>query len=118
MAELEEMKIYQNQTDLMYYTYMITQKYPKTAKAELVNTLMEHNTKALEYIILAQKEFNPTKKLSYLNNADTELKVVKVLVRISYRYKYITKRNYGSWSRKIANVTNLLIGWMKICLKR
>lgn len=54
----------------------------------------------------------------YLNNIDVDLKVLKVLVRISYRYKYINGNNYASWSRKLANISNAVNGWIKTCVKQ
>ena len=41
MTSLEEMKIYQNYVDLFYYTYKITEKYPKYKKEGLVVDIKE-----------------------------------------------------------------------------
>ena len=48
---------------------------------------------------------------------DTELKVLKMLVRISYKRKYISIQNYEAWSRKITYTANLMGGWIRSCLK-
>ena len=53
-----------------------------------------------------------------LNNLDTDLKMLKVLIRLSYKNKYINKRNYAVWSKKIFNISNLLGAWIKSCLKQ
>ena len=51
------------------------------------------------------------------NNIDNNLKFLKVLIRISYKQRYISSKNYSSWSKKITNINNLLYGWIKACLK-
>ena len=67
----------------------------------------------MKYIILAYKEIKKEYKYSYFNKLDVDLKMLKVLIRLSYKQNYITSRNYTSWSKKIANIGNLLGGWMK-----
>ena len=49
---------------------------------------------------------------------DVDLKVLKVLVRVSYKNKYINIKNYTAWSKKITNIGNLLGGWINSCLKQ
>ena len=115
---LEELKIYQRCVDLMYYMYNITNKFPKHERLALTNDIKNHTTIILENIILAQREYDKRKRLEYLNKSDLHLKVIKVLVRISYKFKYISSKNYGAWSRKITDVSNLLYGWIKKCQKQ
>lgn len=118
MNSLEEMKIYQNYVDLFYYTYRITEKYPKYEKAGLVIDIKQVTKNGLENIINAQKEFNLTKRLNYLNKADAELKTLKVLIRTSYKFKYISSKNYAAWSHKLTNIGNNLYGWIKTCVRQ
>ena len=115
---LEELKIYQVYVDLVYYTYKITEKYPKYEKVSLVSDIKHVINNGLEYIIKAQKEYNYTTRLSYLNQVDAELKVLKVFIRTSYKFKYINSHNYASWSKKVANISNMLTSWVKLCVKR
>lgn len=114
---LEALKIYQKCIDLMYYMYNITNKYPKHEKLALTSDIKNHTTIIMKNIILAQKEYDKKIRLEYLNIIDSELKLIKVLVRISYKFKYISSKNYGAWSRKITDVSNLLYGWIKKCQK-
>ena len=63
--------------------------------------------------------FNETKeKLQYLNRLDTDLNLLKIHIRISYRYKYISSKNYATWSELVTNVGNMLGGWINSCLKK
>ena len=72
----------------------------------------------LKDIIYAQKEFDKKKRLSYLNELDANLKIVKVLIRVSHKKKYINSKNYTAWSKKITNISNLNGGWIRSCLTR
>ena len=118
MNELESLKIYQYYVDLIFYTYNITLKFPPFEKFSLVNDIKKVTNLGLECIIDAQKEFNNYKRIEYLNQNDSKLKMLKVLIRVAYKNKYISSQNYGAWSRKIAKVSNLASAWLKKCLKQ
>lgn len=116
--QLEEMEIYKKYIDLYHYTYLITQKYPKYEKYAIVSDIKKTVYLGFKNIIFAHKNYNKVERLKYLNQLDAELKVLKMLIRISYKNKYINVKNYEAWSRKITNVCNLMGGWIKSCLKR
>ena len=118
MNDLEDLKVYQYYIDLLLYTYNITLKFPDYEKFALVSDIKNVTTSGLECIIFAQKEFTTNKRVDYLNANDSKLKLLKALVRVSYKNKYITSQNYGAWSRKIAKVSNLANAWLKKCLKQ
>lgn len=84
----------------------------------LVSTIKNNTYEGMKKIILAQKEYNKSKRIIILNELDTDLKMLKVLIRISYKSKYISSKNYSSWSKKIFNIGNLLGAWIKSCLKQ
>lgn len=114
---LESLNIYKKYVDLLYYSYLILEKFPKCEKQALVTDIKNILFRGLANIIDAHKEFNKTKRLVHLNKLDSSMKVLKILVRISYKRKYINPKNYGAWSKKISDVTNLMGGWIKSCLK-
>lgn len=118
MNDLEELMIYKQYLELIYYTEKITIKYPKSEKLSLVSNIKNTTYNGMKKIIIAQKEYNKSKRISILNELDIELKMLKVLVRVSYKNKYINSKNYASWSKKIFNISNLLGGWINSCLKQ
>lgn len=115
--KLEELYLYKAHVDLMYYSYSITEKFPKKERFALYSDIKDILYKILENIIMAQKERNIKKRIDYQENIDVEIKVLLVMIRLAYRNKYINSNNYGAWSRKISNVNNLLYGWKKQCQK-
>lgn len=109
--------IYKQYIELIYYTEMITDKYPKHEKTALVSTIKNTTYTGCKNIIDAYKAYERSEKLSYLGELDSNLKFLKVLIRVSYKRKYISNRNYTSWAKKITNIGNLLGGWFRSCQK-
>ena len=118
MTEIESLQIYQKYLDLIYYTNMIIKKFPKAERFSLVADIKKVTYEGLELVIYCYKSYDLKDKIQYLNELDVKLKTLKVLVRVSYKSKYLTGGNYEAWSRKILNVSSLMGGWMKACRKR
>lgn len=118
MNELESLMIYKQYIELIYYTEKITIKYPKSEKLSLVTSIKNNTYEGMKKIILAQKKYTKGKRIIILNELDTDLKMLKVLIRISYKSKYINSKNYAAWSKKIFNISNLLGAWINSCLKQ
>jgi len=115
--DLEGLMIYKQYLEMIYYTENIVKKYPKSERLSLVSNIKDNTYSGMKKIILAQKEYNKSKRIIILNELDSDLKMLKVLIRISYKNKYINNKNYSAWSKKIMNISNLLGSWIKSCLK-
>ena len=118
MNDLEELIIYKQYLEMIYYMEMITIKYPKCEREGLVSVIKEYTYEGMKLIIKINKEYNKNKKIEILNELDVILKMLKVLVRVSYKRKYINVRNYEAWSRKINLISMSLGGWINSCLKQ
>ena len=114
--ELDELKIYKQYDELVYYTEMILKKYPKSERFSLVTSIKNKTYEGLECIIRAYKVYEKKDKYKYLNELDIYLKTLIVLIRVSYKNKYISSKNYSAWAKKITNINNLMLGWFK-CVK-
>ena len=110
--------IYQKYTDLIYYVNDILRKYPKCEQFALVKEIKTSSYTGLRYIIYAIKSYNKLDKIKYLNELDIQLKLLKIQVRISYKYKYISLQNYQVWSNHITDICNMLGGWISSCQKK
>ena len=113
MSSVEELLIYKANFNLIYYTEMIVKKFPKVENNFLVKDIRNICFDNQRLIIKTYKEINRTKKIYYLNEIDSNLKMLKVMIRVSYKKKYISPKNYGAWAKIITNVNNLLYGWFK-----
>lgn len=116
--EVTELIIYKQYLTLIYYTEMITEKYPKCEKLSLVTMIKNQTYLGIKKILLAYKYYDVKDKLKCLNELDVILKMLKVLIRVSHKRKYINNKNYAAWSKKINNIGNLLGGWIISCLKQ
>lgn len=116
--KVEELIIYKQYIELLYYTELITEKFPKSEKLSLVATIKSTSYDGIKKIIEAYKAYTKEEKIAYLSSLDSDLKFLKVLVRISYKRKYITHNNHTAWVKKLTNICNLLGGWIKACQRR
>jgi len=110
--------IYQKYLELIYYSNDIVRKYPKCENFALVQEIKHTLYTGLKNIMYAIKIFNKQDKLKYLNELDVNLNLLKVHVRLSNKYKYISMQNYQTWSEQITNICNMLGAWISSCLKK
>lgn len=110
--------IYPKYMDLVYYSNDLLRKFPKCEQFALVKEIKSTLYSGLRCIIYAIKLYNKQDKLRYLRELDIQLNLLKVHIRISYKYKYITMNNYQTWSNQLTDISNLLGGWINSCLKR
>ena len=110
--------IYQKFLELLYYTHDIVRKYPKSEKFALVSEIKQTVYEALTNLLFAIKVFNKKDKLNYLNNFDVSLTLLKVQIRLSYKYQYISSQNYEAWSSMLTDISNMLGAWVNSCLKK
>ena len=88
------LKIYQKYLELIYYSNDIVRKYPKSENFTLVSEIKQSLYTGLRNLMYAIKNYNKQDKLRYLNEFDTNLNLLKVHIRLSYKYKYISLQNY------------------------
>ncbi len=114
----DNLEIYQRYLNLIYYSNDIVRKYPKCENFALVNEIKTSLYTGLRNLMYAIKTFNKTEKLKYLNEFDINLNLLKVQIRISHKYKYISTQNYNAWSNLITDICNMLGGWINSCQRR
>ncbi len=113
--EKDNLSIYAKYLDLIYYSNDIVRKFPKSEQFSLVKEIKNTLYSGLKSIMYSVKIFNKQDKLKYLKDLDIQLCILKVHVRIAFRYKYISMQNYETWSSNITDICNLLGGWIKSC---
>ena len=104
----ETLKIYQKYLELIYYSNDIVRKYPKCENFTLVQEIKNSLYIGLRNLMYAIKSYNKQDKLRYLNEFDINLNLLKVHIRLSNKYKYISIQNYQTWSNLIADICNML----------
>ena len=109
--------IYQQYVELIYYTEQILKKYPKSERFSLCTQIKNNTYEGMKMVIVAYKKYNKQDKLIALNHLDINLKMLKILIRISKRNKYINNNNYCAWTKKLTNINGLMLGWISKCVK-
>ena len=122
MDDLEGLVIYKQYVELIYYTLSILLKYPKSERFSLAQDIKNSTYDGLKDIIYAQKEYDKKKRLSYLNELDANLKIIKVLIRVSHKKKYINSKRearsqkFSVWSKYLLYITLAMILLRFICI--
>ena len=114
----KSLKISQRYLELVNYSNDIVRKYPKCENFALVQEIKNSLYLGLRNLMYAVKSFNKKDKLQHLNELDINLSLLKVQIRLSYKYRYISLQNYQSWSTIITDICNMLGGWILSCQKR
>ena len=114
----EQLKIYQKYLELIYYSNNIVRKYPKSEKFALVQEIKHSNYVGLRNLMYAIKTYQKNEKLKFLNEFVINLNLLKIQIRLSHKYHYISTQNYEYWCRLITDICNMLGGWISSCLKR
>ena len=116
--QASNLKIYQKYLELIFYSNDIVRKYPKCENFALVKEIKNSLYIGLRNLMYAIKNYNKQEKLKNLNKFDINLNLLKVHIRLSYKYKYISMQNYQTWSKLITDICNMLGAWITSCLKR
>lgn len=112
------LEIYQKYSELVYYTYNLTKKYPKAEKFALVQEIKSNMLLGLKNLMYAVKTYNVQYKIKYLNEFDINLSLFKFYIRLSYNNKYISLQNYQTWCKLVTDICNMLGGWINSCHKK
>lgn len=113
--DLEIIKKYQ---DLILYVYKILEKYPEKEQFNLAKDTKEILLLGLKYLVFVKNSYNKAEKLHYLLEAQTNISLSLLFVRIAVKSKYITKKNYTAWSYKISEINTMLQKWIRSCQRQ
>lgn len=109
MAKKEDtLVLYSKLESLLFYAKNLLIKYPKSEKFDLCTDIKNSCYKMLELVMRALKEKNNQQRLKYLTDCDVELAIQKTLVRISYKMKYITDKNFMTWGNLLEEIGRIL----------
>ena len=103
---------------LIYYTNDLVRKYPKSETFALVKEIKNSLYSGMRLLMYSIKTYQVQNKLKYLSEFDIQLDLLKVYIRLSYKYKYITMQNYNTWSKNLTDICNMLGGWINACRKK
>ena len=90
----ERLVIYTKIENLIKYSKIILNKFPKTERYVLSTSILNNLYQSLEYVLRAYKERKKEEKLKYLKEVDIELYKLQTNVKIAYSLAYITRTKF------------------------
>ena len=106
---LEDLLIYKKYNDFIYYVYILLDKIPKYEKTSIGIDIRRIMILNLRLIIMMYKK----KRYQLIIEIDTNLLILQNLVRVLYKKKYITLKNYKAFSNKIGELFKMIGGYYK-----
>lgn len=103
---LNNLIIYKKYSDFIYYVYILLDKIPKSEKIVLGIDIRKYLITNLEMIIKYWKY----KEIDYLNSFSFNMIIINNLIRIAYKRKYISAKNYNAYSKKTGEISNICFG--------
>lgn len=106
----ENLKIKQKTEDAIEYLYIALKHFPKSERFTLCADIKQSMYKIMRLIIQANKSKN---KLTILYEIDTELDVLRMLIRLSMKMGFMPFKKYEVTSGYLAEIGRMLGGWIK-----
>lgn len=110
---LKNFKIY---TKMMVITLWLFPKviaFPKKQRFVLGQQIENSTLTILRLIIQANNAPVPQAKLAYLDSLNTELEILRSLLRVAYELKFMTAPSLGYITAQIDEVGRMYGGWAK-----
>jgi len=108
---VESLKVYRRTEELLYMIYPKLINYPKSEKFSLCQNIKENFFNLLKCISLANSV--KSKRLTYLQEADGYLQVLKVLIKLSKQRKYISDGFFKIVDLEFSMINKLLSGYIR-----
>ena len=86
MNAVEELLIYKQYLELIYYTETILEKFPKSERFAITSTIKNKTYEGMQAIIEAYKEYKREEKFRALNRLDV---VLNILSKLFYNFRIL-----------------------------
>ena len=111
MSDPNELIIYQKIYDLILYSFPILNRFPKSQKFVLAQQIENSMISLGKLIVQANGDYN---KNFVLKQADAELEILKLLVRLAKDLKFFQRlSHYENHSKRLEEIGRLLGGLQK-----
>ena len=111
-----DLTVYTKTETLLYRLYPVLINYPKSEKFALCQQIKECIYEILKSISLGNSV--KSKRMTYLQEADGHLQVLKVLIRLSKHRRYISEGFYKEIDLQLTEINKLLAGYIKSVVKK
>lgn len=108
---VNNLEVYRRSEELLYKFYPRLKNFPKSEKFSLCQNIKENFFELLKYISLGNSV--KSKRLTYLQEADGHLQVLKVLVKLSKQRRYISEGFFRDIDLELTMINKLLSGYIR-----
>lgn len=108
---VEDLVVFKRTERVLFRMYPILINYPKSEKFALSQQIKIGLIDMLKYISLGNSV--PSKRKTYLQEADANLQVLKILMRLSHKQRYVTKGLFDEMSLEFTEINKMLSGYIR-----
>jgi hypothetical protein len=110
---IEDMIILTRTYDLLAWLVPKTESFPKLYRNTISQRLMNSALDFQEALFEAQSQGGSTRQ-KHLRTADAALNKLRLYLRLAHRWQWLNDGQYQHVSTLVAELGNLLGGWMKV----
>ena len=107
---MQELKIKQKCEDMIIYSYTALRQYPRAEKYGMAADTKAAMYELLRLIIVCNKKYY---KKTTMQEVDTQLDIIRSLVRMAFKMKYINFHKYEVWTARLDEIGRMIGGWAK-----
>jgi len=107
--------LYRRIEEFLYNIYPRLVKYPKSETHCLCKSIKDTIYNLLKYIALGN--YVKSKRKQYLQEADAYLKMLKVLVKLSNRQRYISIGLFRKYDIELTEISKMLSAYIRSTIK-
>lgn len=109
------LKLYRKIEELLNRIYPMLVNFPKAEKYSLCSEIKGTFYNLLQYI--ARANYVKSKRLNYLQEAEGYLTQLRLLIKLSFNLKYISKGAYKDLDESLTEISKMLAGYIKQTIK-
>ena len=113
--DTETLKILQKIEDFADYCDPVFKQFPKSERYNIVADMKQSIATMVHIAIQAEKKYY---KKTTLQELDVEVAYMRILVKRSYRRKFISEKKRGVMLDYLSEIGRMLGGWIRTCDNR
>ncbi|CAH1044562.1 diversity-generating retroelement protein Avd [Halomonas sp. TD01] len=107
---MEDLKIKLKIERMIVYGYSALRQFPKSEKHTLAAEIRQCMYELLRLVLTTNRRYH---KKTTASAVDTELDVLRSLIRVSYELGFLPIRKYQIWSEHLYEIGCMIGGWLK-----
>lgn len=105
--------IYNKMLTVIAWLFVKVNTFPKKQRFVLGQQIQNSAVECLKLIVKTNESKNDKDKLSYLSELNTELEILRSLLRVSYEVGFLKGTSLGYGINMIDEIGRMCGGWMK-----